>query len=481
MAATVRNLVSQTAVYGVSAIASKFLNYLLTPYLTRILNDDVYGQMSLLYAVIPFANVVLTMGMATAYFRWFNKAESLGDKKRIFTTLWGGVSFFAVIFFLLSWLFSGGITQGMGYGESWYWIATAGLIAIDNIAAIPLANLRAKGRAKMYTIINVTSVVVNVIACWALYTFLKDARSVAGWVIVANLIASSSTLLMLLPSARKLVGRVFSIKLFKEVAKYSIPLMFAGLMGVGSEFLDRQMLRWLLPDDVALTQLGIYSAVAKIASLMIIFRQIYTLGAEPFFLQKFSKDDFKRLNAQALKYFTLFGMWMVLGIVFFSDMFSVIIGQSFRVGMDVVPILLITNLLMGVLVNLSFWYKVVDKTRYAVFVTGAGLATAIIMSFLLIPQFGYYGAAYAHLSASAVMVGLSYAFNQINYKVNYDLKTIFYFVALMIVAWGLGEYLSELLGSLWGYVVKILLLLGFALEVVRKEVLYKDIKKIWKR
>lgn len=480
MAGSVKNLVSQTAVYGVSAIVSKFLNYMLTPYLTRLMSDEVYGQMSLLYAIIPFANVLLTMGMATAYFRWFNKAESLDQKKTIFTTIWGGVSIFAILFFALSFLFRNQITFAMEYGQSWYWVVTAALIMVDNIVSIPLANLRAQGRAKMYTVINVSSVLINVVVCWALYTFVPNATGVAGWVVVANLVASTVTLVMLLPSARKLICKTFSPKLFKEVAKFSIPLMFAGLMGVGSEFLDRQMLMWLLPSDVAYSEVGIYSAVAKIAALMIIFRQVYTLGAEPFFLQNFAKDDFKRLNAQALKYFTIFGLWVVLGIVFFSDLFAIIVGQNFRIGMGVVPILLITNLLMGVLVNLSFWYKVVDKTRYAIFVTGAGLFTAIVASYLLIPNFGYYGAAYAHLSASVVMVVLSYVFNQVNYKVDYDLKTIFYFVALAGASWFLAEQVA-LLSTWGGYFVKILLLLIFFFEFLRKEKLFVKIKKIWKK
>lgn len=481
MAANVKSLLSQTAVYGVSAILSKFINYLLTPYLSRVLTDSVFGEMSLLYAIIPFANVLLTMGMATAYFRWFNKAEGVAEKKKIFTTIWSGVSIFALLFLVLSTIFADGITNTMGYGKSWYWIATAILITIDCIAAIPLANLRAQGKAKMYTIINVTSVVINVVVCLAIYNLWTGQRDEAGWVVVANIVASGATLLMLLPSAIKLAGRCFSWVLFKKIASYSIPLMLAGLMGIGSDFLDRQMLRWLLPQDVALAQVGVYSAVAKIASLMIIFRQIYTLGAEPFFLQSFSKDDFKKLNAQALKYFTVVGLWVVMGIIFFADMFSLIIGESFRVGMDMVPIMLFTNLLMGVLVNLSFWYKIVDKTKYAFIVTSCGLATVIIASWLLIPIYGYHGAAYAHLCAACVMVILSYVLNQLNYKVDYDVKALAIYGALFVVCYYVNILAETHLAPTLSYIVKILLLLSFIIAVLTKENLTKNIKKIWKR
>lgn len=481
MPARIKSLLSQTAIYGVSAILSKFLNYLLTPYLTRILTDDIYGEMSLLYAMIPFANVLLTMGMATAYFRWINKAEEINEKKQIFTTIWGGVSIFAILFLVLSSVFASPITSVMGYGQNWYWIATATLITIDCVAAIPLANLRAQGKAKLYTIINVSSVAINVIACWGIYTFLPDAKLSAGWVVIANVIASGATLLMLLPSAAKLVGKCFSWSLFKKIASYSIPLMIAGLMGVGSDFIDRQMLRWLLPQDVALAQVGIYSAVAKIASLMIIFRQIYTLGAEPFFLQKFEKDDFKRLNAQALKYFSVVGMWVVLAIVFFSDWFGLIVGQNFRVGMDVVPILLITNLLMGILVNLSFWYKIADKTKYAFYVTGSGLVTVIVVSWILIPIIGYYGAAYAHLSGATVMVVMSYILNQIYYKVAYDIKRIFGYAVMFTIFYITAEVLNRYVTVEVSYISKFLLLLSFIFVVLKQENLSKEVKKLWRK
>lgn len=479
MPASIRSLASQTAIYGVSAILSKFLNFLLTPYLTRIMTSGTYGEVSLLYGMIPFVNVLLTMGLATAYFRWAAKAETPFEQKRIFTTLWTTVSLAALSFFALCTTFQLPISHVMGYGNNtWYLVVTAALIAVDNIASIPLAALRQQGRAGRYTMVNVTSVVVNVALCWALYTFIPDARQSAGWVLVANLAASTVSLAILLPTAAKLTARCFSPKLLKTIALYSFPLMLAGLMGVGSDFLDRQMLRWMLPADTGLAQVGIYGAVAKVAALMIIFRQIYTLGAEPFFLQNFSKDDFKRMNACALKFFTIAGIFALLGITFFADIFGMIIGPTFRSGMDIVPILLLANLLMGILVNLSFWYKVADKTHYAIYVTLGGFLTVIVGGYFLIPPYGYHGAAYSHLLGAVVMVLMSYIFNQVNYKVPYQMGRIGFYALLGIALYFAGEYVTQLrLGIALS--VKILLLLLFVFIALRLEKI--NLPRLWKR
>ena len=456
---SIRGLISQTAVYGVSAILSKFLNYLLTPYLTRIMTTEVYGEVSLLYGIIPFANVLLTMGFATTYFRWVSKMQSPLEQKTLFTTMWGAVCIFALLFMLTTFAFSSEITAAMGYTAVWHTVVTAILIFVDNVNAMLFAALRQAGRALRYTIVNITAVLVNVVMCWVIYTYKMDAVESAGWVVVANIVASLSSTVLLLPSLFRMITKKINFKLLIPIFKYSFPLMLAGVMGVSSEFLDRQMIRWLLPDDIATASVGIYGAVSKIAALMIIFRQVYTLGAEPFFLQKFKGDDFKIINAKALKFFTIAGIAAVLFISFFAEQFAYIIGQNFREGVNIIPILLITNLLMGVLVNLSFWYKVVDKTSYAVFVTMLGLVTVIGMSFWLIPSDGFVGAAYASLGGAVVMVVASYIFNQLNYPVPYEVGRLLFYTVLGVIIYFSGTSLQEYFGNIVGYSAKISLLL----------------------
>lgn len=457
-----RKLASQTAVYGISAIMSKFLNYMLTPYLTRVMSDSVYGEMSLYYSIIPFANVVLTMGLTTGYFRFAAGCTSQQQKRELFTTVWMAVSMLSVLFFAVLSMFS----DTLNYTDvRWYMVATAALIMVDNINAMPLASLREQGRAKYYTVVNVTSVVVNVLGCWAMYEFIPNAPSVAGWVIVANLIASLVSTAMLLPSALKMWAKKVSFVVLRNITAYSVPLMVAGVMGVASDFLDRQMLDWLLPEDVARSQVGIYSAVAKIAALMVIFRSIYALGAEPFFLQNFKKDDFRRTNAEALKFFTIAGLGIFLFITLFEPLFAPLLGDGFRSGMTIVPLLLMANLFSGILVNLSFWYKQVGRNVMAIYVTVTGLAVTLGLNLWLIPAYGYDGAAWARLVATLSMCVMSYVLGQIYYKIPYNIGRIMLYFGVALAIYALSEATQTL--AVWmQYSVNILLILCYALTAI---------------
>lgn len=460
-----RKLFSQTAIYGVSAILSKFLNYLLTPYLTRIMGDDVFGEMSLYYGLIPFANVLLTMGLTTGYFRFAAKCETIQQKRELFSTVWTAVSVLSVIFFAIVASFSDSISYG---DVSWYMVVTAALIMVDNINAMPLAALREQGRAMRYTIVNVTSVVVNVAACVALYTFIPGASEVAGWVMVANLIASGVSLIMLMPSALKSFTRNISFDTLRTITKYSLPLMVAGVMGVASDFIDRQMLDSILPTDIALSEVGIYSAASKIAALMVIFRTVYALGAEPYFLQNFSKEDFRRLNAEALKFFIIAGLAVFLFVSLFSDAIALILGKSYRVGMVVVPLLLMANLFSGVLVNLSFWYKQANKTNIAIWVTMSGLVVTLGLNYLLIPQYGYEGSAVTRLLATLVMVVLSYILGQIYYKIPYNLIRISIYFAAAALIYALS-FVTATLSIGLQYSANFLLILCYTLLAIKLE------------
>lgn len=471
-----RKLASQTMVYGISAILSKFLNYMLTPYLTRVLSEQVYGQMSLYYAIIPFANVLLTMGLSTAYFRYAAKCDTTVQRRTLFTSLWVCVAAMSIGFFGVSLLGADWMTEAMGFDNKLCWIATAALIMIDNIAALPLASLREQGKARYYTLVNVSGVFINVAACVFFYSFMGEGtRDTALWVLIANIIASSCSLLLLLrPTIANVVRRI-DRRLIGEVLIYSLPLMLAGLMGTAGDFIDRIMLWKLLPEDVAAQQVGIYAAVAKIAALMVIFRQIYSLGAEPFFLQKFKGDDFERLNARATNLFCAVGIIIFLGIWLFRSEFAMIIGGDFRVGMQVVPLLLLANLFNGLLINLSFWYKVADMTRMAIYVTILGITTTIVLNMVLIPEWGYVGSAWARVGSTFVMIAASYLLGQKYHPVPYDLRRIGYYFALGAVVFTLSVF-TQHLGWVWKMMVNSAMILVTLVLFMNKENL-----KIWKR
>ncbi|WP_281671269.1 lipopolysaccharide biosynthesis protein [Rikenella microfusus] len=474
-----KKLASQTAVYGISAILSKFLNYLLTPYLTRVMPDATYGQVNLLYGIIPFANVVLTMGLATGYFRYAAKCRTLGDKRRLFTTTWGAVSFMALLFGLLMGFGNGSLAEAMRLAPECIAAMTA-LIVVDNVAAIPLAALREQGKAVYYTVVNVSGVLVNITACILFYTYVPGASTDPFWVLAANLIASSVSLLLLLPNTIKLVSKSFSPQLLRSIFTYSIPLMMAGIMGVAGDFIDRQLIYFMLPEGIADAQLGIYTAVAKIAALLMIFRQIYTLGAEPFFLQGFSKEDFRSANAAATKYFIIAGIAIYLLLSLFDREFAYIVGSDYRGGMGVLPLLLLANLLAGILVNLSFWYKAADKTRVAVWITGLGVVVTLIINMLLIPSMGYRGAAVARVVSMLLMVTLSYALCQKYFPVPFDLRRIGFYFLLGGAIFGLS-YATALLPG-WGRMtLNFLLLLIYLLTALKVELGGRKISALWKK
>lgn len=458
----IKKLASQTAIYGASATIAKFLNYLLTPFLTRVMTDTVYGEVSYFFAIIPFANVLLTLGFSTGYFRFAGAASSLGEQKRLFSSLWGAVSIGALLFSAF----------GMVLFPSPAWILMFALILVDNVSAIPLSLLRQQGRALYYTLVNVSGVVVNVALCFWFYLCIDGAAGSPVWVLAANLIASGVSLLLLLPAALRMFTFRIDRAVLRKVALYSLPLMVAGVMGVASDFIDRQMLRWVLSSDVALAQLGVYSAVAKIAALMLIFRQIYALGAEPFFLQQFKKDDFSRLNAAALKYFTAIGILIFLGIMLYGDLFGLILGSSFRVGMDILPLLLFANLLSGILINLSFWYKVADKTKFAVLVTLCGVLFAVGLNFLLIPLLGYAGAAWARVGSALVMVVMSYVLGQKYYRLDYDLRSIGFYVGFGAAIYAASLFTEGFADAIrWS--LNAVMIVAYCYVFIRKEKIFK--------
>ncbi len=468
-----RKLVGQTAIYGISGIVAKFINYLLTPYLTNIMGRSVYGDVTLLYSIIPFANVLLTMGLATSYFRYASRCETPGAKKELFTTSWVSVSMLSVCFMLAVWLFSAPLARVFEVSLSCI-LATGALIMVDNINAIPLAALREERKSVYYTVVNVVNVVVNVALCVFFYSFMPRRFGLPPqaytplWVIVANLAASLVSTVMLMPNTIRLLSRTFSPALLRSLWHYSLPLLMAGLFGVSGDFIDRLMLRFMLPDSIAAAQVGIYGAVGRVAALMVIFRQIYTLGAEPFFLQHFEGNGFQRTNAEATKFFTIVGIAIFLGIIYFQDLFALFIGPEFRIGMPVLPLLLLANLFGGLLTNLSFWYKAADKTRIAVYITGIGVLITIAANVIMIPPMGYYGSAWARVLTTVVMVVASYFLCQRHYPVPFDLRRIGLYFLLGGIFYGLS-FVTALPGGWWQWSLNFLLLLMFGAIAFRME------------
>ncbi|MBQ5703722.1 MAG: polysaccharide biosynthesis protein [Alistipes sp.] len=473
-------LAKQTAIYGISTIVVRLLSYLLTPLYTRVFGQAAYGIVTDVYALIPFALVLLSMGMESSYFRFAAKAEAEGGseeeirakKRHLFATTWGATLVASSIFFVLVVLFRSTIARWMGdayVGNELYVVLVATIILFDVATMIPFSRLREQGRALKFVTLKACNVAINVsLAVIFQATGLFESDFGVGWVFVTNLVASVATFLLILPTTERTVPRIDRSQL-RRILAYSLPLLVGGIAGTANEFIDRQMIKYLLPEDISMAQLGIYGAITKIAVVMTLFTQMYRLAAEPFFLANFSKEEFIESNAAALKYYMMASMMIFLGIALFRDVFALIVGRDFREGIFILPVILGANVLAGVWLNLSFWYKREEKTRFAVYVTFVGLIVTIVANVALLPRWGYYGAAWARFVAEAAMVAVSYYLNRRYFPTPYDVRRIAEYVVLGVALFFVSEALLPHVSGVVEYAMNIAIFLLFVAYAVWRE------------
>ncbi|MBQ5853061.1 MAG: polysaccharide biosynthesis C-terminal domain-containing protein [Rikenellaceae bacterium] len=470
-------LAKQTAIYGISTIVGRFLSYLLTPYYTRVFGQAEYGIITDIYALIPFALVVLTMGMESGYFRFAAKADAAGGdvraaKKRLFSTVWGITSLAAVAFFAAVAALREPIARAMGeayVAHPEYVVLVGAIVMFDVASCIPFSRLREQGRAGRFVTLKMLNIVLQTGLAFAFGAMgLFATEFGVGWAFVANLAASVITFASILPTTERTVPKVDWL-LLATIFSYSLPLLVSGVAGTANEFIDRQMIKYLVPEN-AMAQLGIYGAITKIAVVMMLFTQMYRLAAEPFFLANYRKDDFKAMNAAALKYYIIASMLIFLGIALFKDLFALIVGRDFRQGIFILPVVLGANVLSGVWLNLSFWYKREERTWLAIAVTFVGLIFTVLCNVTLVPKYGYYGAAWARLASEAAMVAVSYWLNRRYYPTPYPMARIVEYVAVALAVYALSVVGERTIGAVGAqYALNALLVGSYALYVVRRE------------
>lgn len=470
-------LAKQTAVYGISTILVRFLSYLLTPYYTRLFGQETYGIVTDIYALIPLALTLLTMGMESSYFRFAAKAEAAGGdvagaKRRLFATTWGTTIVAALLFFGGVVLLRDEVSAWMGeayVAHPDYVVWVAAIVLLDVVTAIPFSRLRQEGRAMRFVGVKLASVVVNVALAVGFGSLGLFADSFGvGWVLVANFVASLVALGFILVSVGWVTPKI-DWRLLGRILAYSLPLLLGGLAGTANEFIDRQLIKYLVPEG-SMAQLGIYGAITKIAVVMMLFYQMYRLAAEPFFLQNFKKEEFKEMNAAALKYYLMASMVIFLAIAQFRDLFALIVGRDFREGIYILPVVLAGNVLAGVWLNLSFWYKREERTSLSIVVTLAGLVVTLGAGVALIPVMGYYGAAWVRLASEATMVAVSLYLNQRFYPTPYDWPRMVEYVAVAVAAFFGAEYLVELVEQpIVGYAIHLVIFVAYCAYLVRRE------------
>jgi len=499
MGSPIKKLIGQTAIYGLSSIVGRLLSYLMVPIVTRVFMPDVYGVAVELYAYVGFWLVFLTYGMETGFFRF---AEKLKDGNKAFSTAIIPLFITSSLFIFSLILFSQSIANFLQYPNNReYIVFFAIIIGVDAFLALPFAKLRQENRPVKFATFKLLGIFINIgiqlfflVLCKknsneslsyfhieALSSFYNSEIGV-GYIFIANLVASTFTLLLFIPSFFKL-RLTFSKELLKKMLAFSIPLLFVGLAGMANETIDRIMLKHLVvvPEgtiDVSkyiMSQLGIYGAVFKLSVLMTLFIQAFRYAAEPFFFAQEKELGSKKVYANVMKYFIIFGLLIFMGVMLFIDIFKYFIDVKYWEGLNIVSILLISNLFLGIIYNLSLWYKLTDKTKYGAYIAGIGAIITILFNLILIPKIGYLGSAWGHFACYFVMMIISYFLGQKYYKIDYPLKDIFIYILLATVI-----YIASLYNDFSGIIkhsINTMLILGFITFVLFKEKLFFRILK----
>lgn len=450
MANPIKKLFGEIAIYGLSSIIGRLLNYLLVPLYTYVfINPADYGVVSELYAWVAFLIVILTFGMETAFFKFI---QNEGDQKNVFSTALSALLSLNSVFFLVVLLFYQDIASLLLYEDHGEYIVMLGaIVSIDAISALPLAKLRAEEKAKRFSIIQLSSIAVNIIlnVIFLLFCFdYNNPEQGVFYIFLANLIASLVKPIFLLKSFTLIRG--IDRSLLKRMLVFSFPLAIAGFAGIINETLDRILLKQMLynPEnpsslDYAEAQVGIYSASYKLAMLIAILLQAYRYAAEPFFFSQMKNQDRNKIYSQIMNVFIAFVCGIFLLVTLNIDIFKYFIqNETYWVGLQVVPILLMANIFLGIYYNQSIWFKLSGKTKFGAYIALFGASLTVLINILYIPKFGYMACAWATLIVYFTQMVISYILGQRHYPIPYNLKKFIFYISLALALFFLSPYIK---------------------------------------
>ncbi len=463
------------------------LNFFLVPLYTSpgVLNSVAeYGTVSVIFSWFVIFNVILAYGMETAFFRFFNKEK---DQEVVVGTSTISLAISSFAFFGLALVFQNQIALiteiKVEYIKLVIWI-----LLLDALVIIPFAWLRANEKSMTYAIIKIVNVVINLglnlffllgLKDWSYHFGFLDNICVEdyqiNYIFIANLVASAVTLLLLLSFYIK-VKYQFNADLWKRMMRYAFPVLIAGIAFSVNETFDRILLSKLLPENIADTQVGMYSACYKLALFMTLFATAYRLGIEPFFFSHANTKNPQKNYAKILEFFVTIGSLILLGVIVFADLLKVIVirSEDYWEAMSVVPIILLAYLFLGMYHNLSVWYKITDRTKFGAYISIFGAVVTLALNFWLIPIISYKGSAIATLAAYASMVVLSYYFGRKYYPIPYNIKKISAYISISVTFSIISFYFFR-----ENYVVGIGLLSVFMLIIYKFE--KEDIQSLLKR
>lgn len=496
--AGMKSLAKDTALYGLSSIIGKLLNWLLVPLYVVKVNDYEFGEVTQLYAWTALLVVFLTYGLETGFFRFANKDDN-SDPNLVYGTCMTSLWITTGLFLALVFAFLNPLASAMGFtGQQNYLAMMAVVIGIDVVSSLPFAYLRYQKRPLRFASVKLLFVFLNIglnlfflVLCPILYKNAPEMvsyvyspeRNGVFYIVLANLLASSCMMIALFPQLFGIRYR-FNKPLLRQILRYSFPLLILGVAGIINQTADKILFPILVSDPVtAKSQLGIYGANYKFAVVMIMFIQAFRFAYEPFVFGKNRSADNKQAYIQAMKYFIIFGLLIFLGVgllIGFLPEIPVVsrhIQPEYFTGLAVVPIVMMAEFFFGIFFNLSFWYKLTDKTYWGAWFSVSGCILTIAMNVALVPRFGYMACAWTAFTVYLAMMGASYFFGQKYYPVKYEVKNALIYFSLAMALFFTGIFAP--IANTWMLLLfRLFLILIYIGVVIKKDLPLKEIPVI---
>ncbi len=471
-----QKLFKQTFIYGLATVLPRMLSFILVPLYTKVMPTGSYGEVTLIFAWFAIFNVILAYGMETAFFRYYN---SESNKTKVVSTSLLSIGTTTIFFTIAALLFQDKAALLLNIDQQFIQYVIY-ILALDALAIIPFAWLRARQKPTRYAVIKIVNVAVNLgLNIFFLLLlpeiirenpdsffqafYIEDFQ--ISYIFISNLIASGLTL-FLIGKCYILPSYSFDKALWKQMVKYGLPVMIAGIAFTINEVFDRIMLSELLPAAIAKSEIGKYSACYKIALFMTLFATAFRLGIEPFFFSHSKSENPQKAYAQITNYFVVLGSVILLAVVVFADLLKklIVLNSDYWEAMPVVPIIILASFCLGIYHNLSVWYKVTDRTRFGAYISIVGALITIAINYFFIPSIGYYASAYATLAAYASMMILSYYFGRKYYPIPYNLRKIAFYMGISILFSALSFYVFK--GNIYigSFLLLVFLLLVYKLE-----------------
>lgn len=480
--ASVKSLFKDTAIYGVSSIVGRFLNWCLVPMYTYLFAAGEYGIVTNIYAYVALALVILTYGMETGFFRFANH-DRWKDPSEVYSTGLVSLGCSSMLFIIAGCLLSPSLARMLDCGAHpsfvWMMVITVG---VDAYTSLPFAYLRYRKRPMRFATLKLTNIGLNIglniffiLVCPWLWNHLPESIGWfynpdfgIGYIFLANLISSLVILLLLYPELT-CVGYRFNRRLWKEMLLYSYPILILGIAGIMNQTIDKILYPMLIADKAeAMAGLGIYGANYKIAIVMVMFTQAFRFAYEPFIFAQNKEVKGEGKNGsyiQAMDWFIIFGLFIFLGVIFFLPVLKYFISPQYFEGLRVVPIIMMAELFAGIFFNLSLWYKLSDRTIWGTWFSLMGLGVTLLLNILFVPRFGYMACAWAAFGCYGFMMLASYLVGQKKYPIGYHIGRIaLYFLAALLL-WGVADLLTS--GNNWiDFPTRLLLLAVFCGSVM---------------